>query len=133
LFFYERDVLHFPKLFFGSLKFVGAAAAISGALMYARLCQRQRMQVTLPAILILHAVVTLTWMQLATPTSARLIQAVTGLTLTLSNLVIFDLATRAAPRGVEGTVLALLFAGVNFAGKASDLIGSALYSRHWSL
>ena len=58
---------------------------------------------------------------------------VTGFTLALTNLAIFDLATRAAPPGAEGTVLAAIFAGVNIAGKLSDLIGSRLYGGHWSL
>jgi hypothetical protein len=30
-------------------------------------------------------------------------------------------------------VLAAIFAGVNIAGKASDVLGSTLYKHHWSL
>jgi predicted MFS family arabinose efflux permease len=133
LLFYQTDVLHFSKKFFGQLQLTGALAAIVGALVYARLCQRQRMRLILPAVLVLHAAATLTWLWLASPSSALLIKGLTGLTLVLTNLVIFDLATRAAPPGAEGTVLALLFTGVNIALMVSDLIGSRLYSWRWSL
>jgi predicted MFS family arabinose efflux permease len=133
LLYYQTDVLHFPKKLFGQIQLAGAVAAILGAMLYARLCQRRSMRFTLPVILALHAVATLTWLGLATPTTALAIKAITGLTLALSNLVIFDLATRAAPRGVEGTTLALLFARVNLALRISDVIGSELYQRHWSL
>jgi hypothetical protein len=84
-------------------------------------------------VLTAHAVVTLAWLGLRDPSTALAIKALTGFTLALTNLAIFDLATRAAPAGAEGTVLAAIFAGVNIAGKASDLIGSSLYAHHWSL
>jgi predicted MFS family arabinose efflux permease len=127
LIYYQQDVLHFEKTLFGKIDLVGAVAAIVAALAYARLCQKRSMRWVLPVVLVVHAVATLSWMALKTPDSALAIKALTGLTVTLSNLVIFDLATRAAPRGVEGTVLALLFAGINIALRASDMFGAYLH------
>jgi MFS family permease len=132
LLYYQRDVLQFPKPLFGQIQLVGAVAAILAALAYARICQRQSMRLVLPAVLVLHAAATLSWIALRSPESALAIKGLTGFTVTLGNLVIFDLATRAAPRGVEGTVLALLFAGVNIALRVSDLFGTYLHEAlHW--
>jgi predicted MFS family arabinose efflux permease len=133
LLFYQRDVLHFPKALFGQIQMAGALAAIVAAGVYARLCRRQPLALALPVVIALHAAATLSWLWLHTPESALAIKALTGFTLSLTNLAIFDLATRAAPPGGEGTVLAAIFAGLNIALKASDLIGSSLYDRHWSL
>jgi predicted MFS family arabinose efflux permease len=133
LFFYERDVLHFDQRSFGWIDMTGALAAILAALGYARWCRRRSLAAMLPAIIAGHALVTLTWLGLRDPNSALAIKALTGFTWALTNLAIFDLATRAAPAGAEGTVLAAIFAGVNIAGRASDLIGSSLYDQHWSL
>jgi predicted MFS family arabinose efflux permease len=133
LLFHQRDVLRFSKAWFGWIQMAGAGGAILAAALYAVLCRRQPVKTLLPAILALHALTTLAWLALGTPDSALWIKGLTGCTLALANLVIFDLATRAAPPGVEGTALALLFAGVNLAQKGSDLIGSRLYEQHWSL
>src|SRR5262249_40291526 len=133
LVFYQQDVLHFRKEWFGTLQMAEALAAILAAAGYARLCRFRPLAVILPAVLVGHSVATLAWLGLHDPSTALGIKALTGFTLALTNLAIFDLATRAAPSGAEGTVLAAIFAGVNLAQKASDLIGSGLYTAHWSL
>jgi predicted MFS family arabinose efflux permease len=133
LVFFQRDVLKFPKEWFGALQMGGALAALVAAAGYAMLCRSRPLIAILPVVLGAHAVATLSWLALHDPGSALAIKVVTGFTLALTNLAIFDLATRAAPPGAEGTVLAAIFAGVNIAGKLSDLIGSKLYNDHWSL
>jgi MFS family permease len=133
LLYYQTDVLHFRKEWLGVLQMTGALAAILAAAGYAGVCRSRPLSVILPSVLAGHALATLAWLWLRDPSSALAIRALTGFTLALTNLAIFDLATRAAPVGAEGTVLAAIFAGVNIAGRGSDLIGSTLYSAHWSL
>jgi len=114
----------------GVLQLAGGAGAILGAFGYAWLCRRLPLRTTLVGGLCLSAGAALAYLGYRSATAAIAIDFLAGLTGALGTLPIFDLATRAAPRGCESLAFALMMSVRTVAlFVLSDPLGSMVYER----
>ena len=134
LFYYQTNLLHFDPKFIGWLGGLSNGAAILGALIYAWLCTRVPLGRLLIIGIVLSAMGTLLFLGYKTPSSALIIQGISGLMGVLVSVALMDLAARASPRGTEAMSYSLLMSAANLGGTGSDILGSWLYeSLHVSL
>ncbi len=129
LLFQQTDTLHFSKPFVGTLGAVGAGFGLLGAIFYFAACRRLRLRVLLGGSIVVHALGTLLYLGYHTPLSAIVITAVSGLTVTLATLPIYDLAVRATPRGGEALGYSVMMSVWNVTNALSDYTGSVLFGR----
>ena len=128
LLFYQTDTLHFSKQFIGNLAPIGAAAGLLGAGFYYAVCRSLPLRVLLGGSIVVHALGTLFYLGYHTPNSAIAITALSGLTVTLATLPIYDLAIRATPRGCEALGYSLMMSVWNLTNALSDVSGSWLFN-----
>jgi MFS family permease len=129
--YYQQDVLKLDPRFMGFLQLLGGAGGIVGAALYAAVCRRVPLRVSLIAGIIVNALSTLFYLRYDSPRQAALIDTAAGLVGTLASLPLYDLAARATPAGVESFAFSLMMSIRNVAIFAiSDPVGSYLYSRH---
>jgi len=130
LLYYQQDVLKLSARVMGLLQLAGGAGAILGALAYAWLCRRLPLGTTLVGGLCLSAAAALAYLGYRSAEAALAIDFLAGLTGALGTLPLFDLATRAAPRGCESLAFALMMSVRTFAlFVLSDPLGSMVYER----
>lgn len=128
LLFYQTDTLHFSKPFLGILTLIGAAAGLAAATAYHRLCQRRSLQHMLALSIVIHALGTLFYLLYRDSTSALIITALEGATITLATLPVYDLAARGTPRGSEALGYSVMMSVWNLTNSLSDWLGSTLFS-----
>ena len=128
LLFYQTDTLHFSKQFIGNLAPIGAAAGLAGAGFYYAVCRTLSLRMLLGGSIVVHALGTLFYLGYHTPASAIAITALSGLTVTLATLPIYDLAIRATPRGCEALGYSLMMSVWNLTNALSDVSGSWLFN-----
>ena len=130
LLYYQQDVLKLSARVMGVLQLAGGAGAILGAFGYAWLCRRLPLRTTLVGGLCLSAGAALAYLGYRSATAAVAIDFLAGLTGAIGTLPIFDLATRAAPRGCESLAFALMMSVRTVAlFVLSDPLGSMVYER----
>lgn len=129
LLFQQTDTLHFSKPFVGTLGAVGAGFGLMGAIFYYAACRRLPLRLLLGGSIVVHALGTLLYLGYHTPQSAIFITAVSGLTVTLATLPIYDLAVRATPRGGEALGYSVMMSVWNVTNALSDYTGSLLFGR----
>ncbi len=129
LLYFQTDTLHFSKLFIGSLGTVSAATGILGTILYFLACRRFSLRSLLAISIIVHAIGTLFYLRYHTVQSAIVITAISGLTVTLATLPVYDLAFRATPKGSEALGYAVMMSVWNLTNGLSDWTGSWLFSR----
>lgn len=132
LLFYQADTLHFSRPFIGTLGLIGAGCGIPAAVFYYRSCRRISVRWLLAASIMVHALGTLTYLAYRSPLTAVVVTGLAGATLTLATLPVYDLATRATPRGCEALGYSMMMSVWNLTNALSDWSGSALFS-HWHL
>ncbi len=129
LFYYQTNTLHFSKLFLGGLGAVFNAAAIAGALVYAHLCIRLPLGRLLPGAIVLSAVSALLFLGYHSPSSALVVQGLSGFLGIFASVALMDLAARTTPVGGEAMGYSLLMSAFNLGLTGSDILGAWLYSR----
>jgi Na+/melibiose symporter-like transporter len=132
LFFYQTNVLKFPSELVGTLGMIGGAGAVAAAAVYIRVCRRFSLRVLLPASILLHAGFTLLYLAYRSPVSAVIIAAIEGATLSLTLIPLYDLATRATPKGSEALGYCVVQSVWNLTTMLSNYSGSWL-SSEWHL
>jgi len=132
LYYRQTELLKFTQSFIGWQNVISSMTAILGAFAYARICKRVSLRPLLVTGILLGALGTLLFMGYDSSYLAVYIVAVNGLLGTFGVLPLFDLATRATPKGSEGLGFALMMSLRNFALFSADWIGSwLLQSFHW--
>jgi predicted MFS family arabinose efflux permease len=127
--YYQQDVLKFDPRFIGFLQLLQGAGGIIGAAMYGYLCRRVPLRTSLVVGILLSAGSGLLYLGYDSAHAAVLIDSLAALLLTLASLPIYDLASRAAPPGVESFAFSLMMSIRNIAIFAiSDPLGSHLYA-----
>ena len=132
LFFYQTNVLKFPSELVGMLAMVGGAGAVAAAAGYIRVCRRYNLRIMLTASILLHAGLTLLYLAYRNPVSAVIIAAIEGATLSLTLIPVYDLATRATPKGSEALGYCVVQSVWNLTTMLSNYTGSWL-SSEWHL
>src|SRR6201999_1656166 len=89
-------------------------------------CRKLSLRAIIIGSILVHAVGTLAYFWYNTPQTAMAVTAIYGMTYTLSMLPVYDLATRATPRGSEAIGYAVMMSVWNFTNKFSDWSGSML-------
>jgi len=129
--YYQQDVLKLDPRFIGFLQLLGGAGGIVGAALYAALCRRIPLKISLIAGILLSALSTLFYLRYDSASQAAFIDTATGLLGTLAVLPLYDLAVRATPRGIESFGFSLMMSIRNVAIFAiSNPLGSYLYTHH---
>jgi predicted MFS family arabinose efflux permease len=132
LYYRQTEALKFQQSFIGWQNVISSMTAILGALAYAHVCKRVKLRPLLVFGIVLGTLGTLLYLGYDSSFSAVVIVAVNGLLGTFGVLPLFDLATRATPKGSEGLGFALMMSLRNFALFSADWIGSWLtQSFHW--
>ena len=130
LLYYQQDALRLSARVMGLLQLTGGAGAILGAIAYGWLCQRLPLRTSLIGGIFLSAAAALAYLGYRSAEAAIVIDFLAGLTGALGTLPIFDLATRAAPRGCESLAFALMMSVRTVAlFVISDPLGSMVYAR----
>jgi predicted MFS family arabinose efflux permease len=129
LLFHQTDTLHFSKQFVGNLVLVGAATGLAGAALYHAFCRRLSLRALLAGSILLHALGTLFYLFYHSQASALWITSLSGITVTLATLPIYDLAARATPSGSEALGYSVMMSVWNLTNALSDWSGSYVYSR----
>jgi predicted MFS family arabinose efflux permease len=127
LLYYQTDVLHFSKVFIGTLGAITNAAGIIGAVLFFLYCRRLPLRRLLAIAVGLGVLATLGYLGLMGPTSAVIISLFFGVINQFTHLAVLDLAARACPARAEGTVFALLMATLNFGKTGGTALGGWLY------
>jgi len=124
----QTDMLHFSAGFIGtSLGLAGSIAGMAGAALYGLICRRFNLRVMLFAGILLNVFGGLLYYGYhPTHQIAICIEIAAGFLGTLGVLPLFDLATRATPRGGEGMGYALMMGARNAALFGADYVGSYL-------
>jgi predicted MFS family arabinose efflux permease len=129
--YYQTDVLKLDPRFIGLLQLMAGAGGIIGAAAYGYICRRLTLKVSLITGIILNAASTLLDLRYDSARAAALIDSGASLLGTLATLPLYDLASRAAPRGVESFSFSLMMSIRNIAIFAiSDVVGSYLYGQY---
>ena len=130
LLYHQQDVLHLTPAFMGRLQLVGAAGALLGAAIYAWLCRRLPLRLTLVGGIVLNTASTLFYLGYDSPAAALAITFAAAVLGSIALLPIYDLAARATPAGSESFGYALLASVQSLATFAvSDPLGSLLYDQ----
>ncbi len=133
LYYIQTDTLKFTQKFIGWQAVLGGVAGMVGTLVYARACKTIPLRLLLICGIALSGACTLFYIYYQSRGSALLITASSGLLSTFGVLPLFDLATRATPKGCESLGFALMMSVRNLAVACADWIGSWLMQyQHWN-
>lgn len=125
LFFIQRDVFKWSKLWIGTLGTLGTIFAIAGALLYYKFSQRINIRRWLFFSVFLGAAVTLSYLYY-TPTTAIAYDIIYGPLSMFIFLMILDFMAKNTAPGLEAASFALLTSLSNLALVASNLSGAYL-------
>lgn len=128
LFYYQTEVLHFTPAFLGSLKMVGGACGVVGAVVFNRLCPRVALRPLLILGLFIHAAAALLHLGYLSPNSAIVISGLYEAAQTLALLPLYDLSMRATPKGSESLGYCLMMSIWNIALALSDVLGARMFT-----
>ena len=128
LFYRQTNLLHFSPNFLGTgLTLASSIAAMVGAATYGLICRRFNLRFMLYVGIVLNTVGGLLYYGYhPTHFVAIYIEIASGFLGTLGVLPLYDLATRATPRGGEAMGYALMMAARNVALFGADVVGSWL-------
>ncbi len=126
LFFIQRDVFNWDKIWIGVLGTLGTAFSIIGALLYYRFSQKIKIRKWLYISVLLGALTTLTYLYY-TPATAVIYDCVYSLVGMFIFLIVMDFMARSTVPGLEATSFALLCSFSNLALWASNLSGAFLF------
>jgi MFS family permease len=121
--------LGLSERFYGMTVALTAVASIAASVAYGLYCRRVPMPVLVHASIVLGVVSTLGYAAVSDERSAVLVTLAVGVTYMTATLIQLDLAARACPPEVAGTVFALLMALENLGASSSTWLGGLLYDR----
>jgi predicted MFS family arabinose efflux permease len=121
------DRLGVSKIFLGTLGSLGSAAAILGATIFGKLCQRLPMRRLLNLSVAIGVASTFAYWGLVGRWSAIALTIGTGAISMIASLATFDLAARSCPDKAEGTFFAALMSIANLGTAGSAFVGGRLY------
>lgn len=127
LLYYQTNTLKFSKPFVGLLGSMGAGCGLIAAWFYFAYCRMLPMRALLKVSIVLHALGTLCYLMYHSHLSAILITCCGGISGTLAQLPVYDLAARATPRGSEAVGYAVMMSVWNFTNALSNWTGSKLF------
>jgi predicted MFS family arabinose efflux permease len=131
LYFYQRDVLRFSPGFIGTLRALGGVGVLVGSAAYGVVCRHVPLRISLPAGIAVNAASTLLYLRYDSPLAAALIDSSVAMLGTMSLVPVYDLATRATPKGSESFGFGLMMSVRNVAIFAlSSTLGAVLYERY---
>ncbi len=131
LYFHQRDALGFSPSFIGTLRMLGGAGVLLGAAAYGVACRYLRLRTSLVLGLALNAAGTLLYLHYDSALSAMIVDFSFGAIGTMSLVPVYDLATRATPKGSESFGFGLMMSVRNVAIYAlSNYLGAVLYEHH---
>ncbi|MFA5410289.1 MAG: MFS transporter [Candidatus Omnitrophota bacterium] len=125
LFFLQRDVFKWGKVWIGGLGTISTVFGIIGSLLYYRFSQRIKLKKWLFFSVFLGAVTTLSYLYY-TPATAVIYDILYGLMGMFIFLMVMDFMARNSVNGLEATSFALLCSISNLALVASNLSGAFL-------
>ncbi len=128
LFFIERDVFKWGKVWIGTLGTISTLFSVAGALLYYRMSKRIRMFKWLWWSVFLGAATTLSYLYY-TPATAVLYDIVYSLLGMFIFLLVLDFMAQKTVKGLEATSFALLTSISNLSLVASNLSGAYLLPR----
>ncbi|MGE4091566.1 MAG: MFS transporter [Candidatus Binatia bacterium] len=127
LLYYQRDILHFSKVFIGTLGALSNAAGIVGAIVFFLYCRQISLTHLLTLAVLLGVISALGYLGLVGPKSAIVLALFFGFIWQITHLTVLDLAARTCPVGAEGTVFALLMSTLNLGKTGGTALGGWLY------
>jgi len=126
LFFIQRDVFKWSKIWIGSLTSIAMVFQILGALIYYRFSQRINIKKWLYISVFLGAVITLSYLHY-TPFTAVFYDVVYSFIGMFVFIMVMDFMARNTVKGFEATSFAFLCSVSNLALVASNLSGAVLF------
>lgn len=126
LFFIQRDIFKWDKIWIGTLSTLGTVFGVIGAVVYYKFSQRIKLKKWLYASVILGALTTLSYLYY-TPQTAVAYDIVYSLLGMFIFLMVMDFMARHSVKGLEATSFAFLCSVNNLAVVASNLSGALLY------
>ncbi len=131
LLFRQQDLLHFNDRFIGVLTTVDGIALVVGGALYGLICRRFELRTLLFAGIVCYGSAALLYLNYhPTHRGAIDIEIAAQFLQGVSVLPLFDLATRATPRGGEGMGYALMMSARNLALFGANWVGSKLIVAH---
>ena len=127
--YYSTDVLHFSKIFIGSLDSLTYASGIVGAAMYFAYSKSVPFRSLLHFAIAAGVVATLAYLGYVGHVSAVVIALAFGCVGMFIQLTFLDLAAKACPKQVEATFFALLMSVYNGGVQISQITGGWLYDQ----
>jgi predicted MFS family arabinose efflux permease len=121
--------LGLSERFYGMTVALTAVASIAASVAYGLYCRRVPMPVLVHASIVLGVVSTLGYAAVSDERSAVLVTLAVGVSYMTATLIQLDLAARACPPEVAGTLFALLMALENLGASSSTWLGGLLYDR----
>jgi hypothetical protein len=129
--YYQQDVLKLDPRFMGALQALAGIAWLTGAAIYAVLCRRIPLKISLIGGIVMNGVGVLLYLHYNSATSAAVIEFSYNALYALGSLPLYDLAARATPKGRESFAFGLMIGVRNVALYAiSDPVGSYLYGHY---
>ena len=125
LFFIQRDVFKWGKIWIGALATIGMVFQISGALLYYRFSQKIKLKKWLYFSVFFGALTTLSYLYY-TPVTAVIYDVIYSFIGMFIFLLVMDFMARNTLKGLEATSFALLCSVNNLAQTTSDLSGAIL-------
>jgi MFS family permease len=125
--YYSTDVLHFSKVFLGTLDSLSSASGMVGAALYFAFAKAVPFKRLLHFAIAAGVIATLAYLGYLSQTSALVLAVVFGGVAMFIQLIFLELAAMACPRQVEGTFFALLMAIYNGGSQLSQITGGWLY------
>jgi len=129
LVYYATDVLHFSKLFIGSLDSLTYASGIAGAALYFAFSKSFPFRWLIHFAIGAGVIATLAYLGYVGHVSAVVIALAFGAVGMVIQLTFLDLAARACPKQAEGTFFALLMSVYNGGVQISQITGGWLYDQ----
>lgn len=129
LVYYGTDILHFSKLFIGTLDSLAYASGILGSFCYFTFSKSVPFKYLIHFAIAAGVIATLCYLGYRNEPSAIVLSLVFGAVAMFIQLTFLDLAAKACPKRVEATFFALLMSVYNGAVQLSQITGGWLYDR----
>ncbi len=127
LYYYQTDTLKLSNKFIGNLGFLYGGMGLIASFVYPFFCRRFRLRTLLALAIVCTVASNLAYLGYRSRNTAMIVEGAAGLGLTLAQLPLFDIASRATPRGSEALAYSLMITCWNLGLMLSNLSGGYLY------
>ena len=129
LVYYATDVLHFSKIFLGTLDSLSYASGIVGTALYFAFSKSFPLKRLIHLAIAAGVIATLAYLGYRSQVSAVVLSLIFGAVAMFIQLTFLDLAARACPKQAEATFFAFLMSVYNGAVQLSQITGGWLYDQ----